>query len=287
MKIITRKLPSNHNLFLFGDSHIGNVLRHNKGFEKLINMMHSEYEGVAARHNYGWDHGDIIEAVTIDDPRISLDGIKDSIPTQQMATAIKEYRPIASKIIAMNEGNHPLKLWRFGPLTKLICNELKITYATWSAKLIARDSRGQLLYKSFHTHGRKSITSTADDPKRRIVNKRLILKRHLKYKMGDCILMCEGHTHKLIICGPETELYMKDDGEKIKQGYTMDEIDQTDDFIHPDHRTYVNTGSFVRLYGKDISGYAEIAGYDPIETGFAVARIRNRKLQGVDAIYLN
>ena len=253
----------------------------------MVNMMHSEYEGVPAKGNYGIDHGDIIEAITIDDPRISLEGIKDAIPTVQMAQAVKEYRPIAHKMLFMCEGNHPFKLWRFGPITQLICDELKIAYGTWSAKLVARDARGQLLYKSFHTHGRKSITSTADDPKRRIVNQRLILKRHLKFKMGDCILMCKGHVHKLIVCGPESELYMKDDGVKIKQAYTMDHTDQTDDYIHPDHRTYVCTGSFLRLYGEDVSGYAEIAEYDPLELGFYIARIRNRKLKGVDVITLD
>ena len=287
MKIITKQLLSNHNIFLFGDSHIGNALRHKKGFDKMMNMMHSEYEGVPAKGNYGIDHGDIIEAITIDDPRISLEGIKDAIPTVQMAQAVKEYRPIAHKMLFMCEGNHPFKLWRFGPITQLICDELKIPYGTWSAKLVARDARGQLLYKSFHTHGRKSITSTADDPKRRIVNQRLILKRHLKFKMGDCILMCKGHVHKLIVCGPESELYMKDDGVKIKQAYTMDHTDQTDDYIHPDHRTYVCTGSFLRLYGEDVSGYAEIAEYDPLELGFCIARIRNRKLKGVDVITLD
>jgi len=287
LKIITKELPVNHNVFLFGDVHIGNVLRHKKGFDKLKHMMNSEYDGIPAKHNFGIDHGDIIEAITIDDPRISLEAIPNAIPTAQMKQAIKEYQPIAHKLLFMLEGNHPLKLWRFGPITQLIADELKVPYGTWSAKLVARDKRGQLLYKSFHTHGRKSITSTADDPKRRIVNQRLILKRHLKFKMGDCILMCKGHVHKLIVCGPENELYITDDGTKIKQAYTMDHVNQTDEFIPWDHRTYVCTGSFVKLYGDNMSGYAEIAEYDPIEIGFAVARIRNRKLQGVDAITLD
>ena len=187
----------------------------------------------------------------------------------------------------MNESNHPLKLWRFGALTQIICEKLNVPYATWSAKLVVRDSKGQLMYKSFHTHGRKSITSTADDPKRRKTNLELILKRHLKFKMGDCILMCKAHVHKLIICKPESELYITDDSEKTQQGYTSDHVSQNDDFIHPDHRWYVATGSFLKLYGENVSGYAEIGEYDPIELGFAVARIRNRKLQGIDPIILD
>jgi len=284
LKIITKKLPSNHNLFLFGDDHEGTTLRHKKGWDKLVNMMHSEYEG--CKQNFGWHHGDPIEAIMVDDPRYHPDTVETSIPMEQMERAIKNIEPISHMVLGMNESNHPLKLWRFGPISQIICDRLNIPFATWSAKLIARDSKGQLLYKSFHTHGRKIINSTADDPKRRIVNQRLILKRHLKFKMGDCILMCKGHVHKLIICGPESELFLSDDGDKIKQGYTMEDVNQTDNFIHPDHRTYVCTGSFLRLYGQGVSGYAEIAEYDPIELGFAIARFRNRKLQGVDAITL-
>jgi len=278
-------LPSNHNLFLFGDDHIGTTLRHDKGFNKLINMMHSEYEG--CKNNYGVHHGDFCEAIMIDDKRFHPDTSEITIPDLQLEKAIKLYQPIKHMLLTILEGNHPLKLWRFMAMTQKLCGELGVPFGTWSTKLVVRTSRDQLMYKSFHTHGRKTITSTADDPKRRLVNQRLILKRHLKFKMADTILMCKGHVHKLIICSPETELYMTDDGEKMKQNHTLDDIDQTDRYIHPDHRWYVCTGSFLKLYGENVSGYAEIAEYDPIELGFAVARIRNRKLVGVDPVYLD
>jgi len=181
LRIITKRLPSNHNLFLFGDDHEGTTLRHRKGWQKLINMMHSEYEGCKA--NYGWHHGDPIEAIMVDDRRYHPDTVSGEggipLPLNQMEQAIKNIEPIAHMVLGMNESNHPLKLWRFGNITKEICERLKIPYATWSAKAVIRTTHGQLMYKSFHTHGRKSITSTADDPKRRTVNQRLILKRHL------------------------------------------------------------------------------------------------------------
>ena len=280
-----------HNYFLFSCDHEGNILRHKKGFEKMIHMAHSEYKG--CKNNFLWHHGDPVEGITMDDPRYHPDCIdpNSSVPAQQVKNAIKNLKPIAHLILGMNESNHPLKLWRYGNITKMICNSDKfkkpIPYGTYAAKLVARDSRGQLMYKSYHTHGRKSINSAADDPKRRIVNMRLTLKRHLKHKMGDCILMSKAHVHKLIICGPESELYMKDDGDKVTSGHTMDGINQTDEFIHPDHRTYVCAGSFLKLYGDGVSGYAEIAEYDPIELGFAIARFRDRRLVGVDAIYLD
>jgi len=285
LKIITKKLPSNHNLFLFGDDHIGTTLRHRKGFEKLLHMMNSEYEG--CNNNFGVHHGDFMDAITIDDRRFYPETTEDIIPMKQLEYAINLYQPIKHKLLVILEGNHPLKLWRFGKLTEMLCNSLGVTYGTWTAKLNIRTTRSQLMYKSFHTHGRKSITSTADDPKRRIVNQRLILKRQLKFKMGDAILQCKGHAHKLIICGPEPDLYLTDDGEKIHHHHTMDEVDQTDTCIHPDHRYYICTGSFLKLYGENVSGYAEIGEYDPIELGFAIAKVRNRKLVGVDSVYLD
>jgi len=250
-----------------------------------MDMLEQEYDG--CRNNFGVHHGDFLEAIMQDDRRFDPKTTKSSYPLEQLKWAKKLYEPMKHRLLMILEGNHPLKLWRFGNLTEQLCEDLKVPYGTWSTKLVVRTSRDQLMYKSFHTHGRKSITSTADDPKRRIVNQRLILKRHLKFKMGDCILMCKGHVHKLIICGPEPDLYLTDDGDKIKQHHTMDDVSQNDSYIHPDHRTYVCTGSFLKLYGTDVSGYAEIAEYDPIELGFAIARIRNRKLVGVDAIYLD
>ena len=69
MQILKHKLPANFNLFLFGDDHEGTLLRHNKGWNKLVNMMESEFEGIKPRHNYGVHHGDFIEAITVDDYR--------------------------------------------------------------------------------------------------------------------------------------------------------------------------------------------------------------------------
>jgi len=94
--------------------------------------------------------------------------------------------------------------------------------------------------------------------------------------------MCKGHTHKLIICDPERELYLADDGHDIVHHYRG--AGQAQEYIHPDHRYYVNTGSFLKMFEIGHSGYAEIAEYDPVELGFAVAKIRDRQLIGVDPV---
>ena len=111
----------------------------------------------------------------------------------------------------------------------------------------------------------------------------LILMRHLMKKAGDCVVQYKGHTHKLLVCNPESGLYLYDDGEEIRQGYTTE--NQNARYIHPDLRWYVNTGSFVKLYRDDeLTNYAEVAEYDPIDLGFAVTRVREGKVVKVDKI---
>ena len=294
MKIITKQLPVNHNLFLYSCDHEGNILRHDKGFKKMIHMVHSEYEG--CKNNFCWDFGDSVEAIQVDDPRFSFATVnpKYSVPMLQMFQAVKHRKPIAHIILGMNESNHPLKLWRFGNITQTICDKLNekhgghIPYIPWAGKLVARDSHGGIMYRMFNTHGRLAINSRVPDPKRRKTNNQLKLKNQLAPMMGDCILMAKAHIHKIINCHPDRELYITDDGDKTKQGYTQgDEVDQTASFIHPDNRYYVAVGSFLKLYGENVAGYAERFEMQPIELGFQIARIRNKKLQGVDPIYLD
>ena len=112
----------------------------------------------------------------------------------------------------------------------------------------------------------------------------LILKRHLKFKAGDCAVMVKGHTHKLLVCKPEAELYLTDDGKRIQQKYTG--WGQNEEYIHPDARWYGNTGSFLKLHGKGISGYAEIFEYDPVELGFLILKVRRKRIQSLDPYYL-
>lgn len=282
MRLLTKQLEANHNLFFFGDLHDGSVLSSEKGWYTLENMMNSEYDGCS--NNYGVDMGDMIEAILADDPRFSPEKFDEPLPLVQMNMAIKKREPIKDKLLTILMGNHERKLWRFGDITQEVCKKLDIPYGTYTSKLTINDSKGNLMYKNFVTHGFRNITSTADDPIRRRVNMELILKRQLKHKAGDCAVMVKGHTHKLIVCKPEMELYLIDDGKQVKQAYTG--WGQSESYIHPDARWYGNSGSFLRLYGKDVSGYAEIFEYDPVELGWLILRVRNKKIISLDPYYL-
>lgn len=278
MELITKKLPINHNLFLFGDDHEGTILRHNDGWNQLVDMMHSSIDGLPESANFGVHHGDFMEGIMIDDPR--YDGLTEQgLPLQQLYNSQRNIDPIKGKLICMLEGNHPIKLWKFGRLTEQLCKELGVQYGTWTAKITYRDTRGEIMYKHYCAHGRKTINSTADDPRRRKANMELILKRHLKFKAGDCVLQSKGHTHKLLCCEPEVDLYLSDDEKAVHQNYTS--ADHTAEYIHPDLRWYVNTGSFLKSIGIGLSGYAEIAEYDPVELGFYIVKVRDREIQEI------
>lgn len=282
MKLISVKLPGNHNLFHFGDLHDSSVLSSTSGWNKMVDLILSEYDG--CRNNYGIHGGDMIEAIMVDDPRTDEEKLKEPMPLAQIKEAKRKLEPIKDKLIAILMGNHERKLWRFGNITQEVCEHLGVEYGTYTAKITIQDNKGDLMYKVYETHGYKTITSTADDPKRRRVNMNLILKRHLKFKAGDCAIMIKHHAHKLLVCAPEPELYMTDDGKKIKQAYTSG--GQTEGYIHPDARWYGCAGSFLKLYGDGISGYAEIMEYDPVELGFLVTKVRDKRIVEVKAHYL-
>lgn len=282
LRLITKQLPNNHNIFFFGDKHEGSVLSSRKGWRILINMMHSEYEGCS--NNYGCEGGDDLEAITVDDRRFSREKLTEPLPIEQANQAVEIRQPIKGMMLYKLLGNHCRILWKFGDLMADMCRRLGVDYGTYSCKLTVVDKNGDLMYKVFDTHGFKSINSTADDPIRRETNMKLILKRHLKHKAGDCAVMIKHHVHKLLVCRPKPELYLVDDGKRIKQAYT--EYGQAESYIHPDARWYGCAGSFLKLYGNGVSGYAEIAEYDPVELGFLILQVRNKKIVSLDPIYL-
>jgi hypothetical protein len=277
MEILSYNLPLDWNLFLFGDDHEGAALRHDHGWEQLVDMMHSDYSGLPQSRNYGVHHGDIIEAIQTDDKRYESHETREPLTLAQIYQSIRNLDPIKKQMLCLLDGNHPQKLHKFGGISGHIAKELDIPYGTWAAKLIYKDYKDNIQFKHFCTHGSGSISSVADDPERRKTNYRLSLKRKLKNKFGDTVLNSMGHTHRIIICEPTRDLFITDEDHELKQHYTgPPKIPMG--YIHPDFRWYVNTGSFLKLYGDGISGYAERAGYDPQELGFVCCLIRKGQI---------
>jgi len=284
MKLIEKIVPKNFNLYLSGDFHIGSSLCHIDGIKKMVDMAQKDYDGVS--NNFVVLHGDSLEAITHDDKRFDSATTSSELskPFQQAEFFIELMKPIRHKIVVNLLGNHEAKLVRnYGDLAEWISRELNVPYGTYTSIINYKTDDGTSLFKHMATHGYGSSNSSADDPLRRETTMKLSLKKKLMEKQGDCKLMSMGHTHGLRVCEPTNKLYISSTGDNLKQNYTLN-LDDGSEYIHPDNRYYVNTGSFYKLYGNGVSGYAERAGYNPLENGFCIARIRNGKIFNVDRI---
>ena len=285
MILLRKVVPRDFNLFLFGDDHEGTVFRHKEGWDQLVKMMSGRYEGLSKAHNFGVDHGDIVEAIMIDDPRYAADTVT-AVPLQQIQVAIESRKPIASKMVALLDGNHPRKLSRFGELTKHVCEKLKVPFGTYTCRITYVTEDGEILFKHYATHGSRNISSRAKPYERARTNMKIRLVDLLQDKSSDCILSSRGHSHKILIKRPTCKLELYDNGRTIKQGFSGGWP------VYPspvpeESRWYVNAGSFLKLYcDMPISGYAEIAEYDPVELGFAVGIVRNGRITDIKKEFL-
>jgi len=278
VEILSRELPADHDLILASDFHEGTILQEVRGLFEMRNLVKCQKNTFLA---FG---GDAVEAISVDDKRYSRDTEDPNTPTplRQYRRTKDFFEPIANKTLFALLGNHDWMVSvRYGNyLQTELCPDLKIPYGTYTTKLSVKDKKGRQMYKLFYTHGARSISSTADDPIRRDANMLLQLKRRLAMKAGDCEVMAMAHTHKLLVCPPISGLYLHDDGKKIRSAYTGIRTGEGQ-WIHPDHRYYVNTGSFLKLYGEHVSGYSERFGYDPVELGYAVIECRGGKIANI------
>jgi len=275
MDILDFAVPANYELILFGDNQEGNILSYKKGYQQAIQYI------LDAKNRFALHMGDEMEAFWISDPRYDP-AILQTDPLSQQKTVVKDLAPLAKakRLITILRGNHTDKLYpMIGDITKNTCEDkLHIPYGGWSCVVKLNDKNG-LQFKGYFTHGRKLIRSVADDPIRNLANLQLQLKQHLKYKFGDALLMAKAHTHRLIVSDPRSQLYLTTEpGEGIKEKYTHF---RTTGYIHPDHRWYCNTGSFLKTFGENVTSYSEKYEYDPVELGYIVVEVRDRLIINV------
>jgi predicted phosphodiesterase len=282
MKRIEFELPADCEIIALGDTHIGSVLCHRGGIKKVIDYIKNT-------PNVFWLHmGDWIEAIASDDIRYSSDTVQQPIPLKQAQDVIDLFKPIADKGICGLKGNHELKLHRYGDLAEFICRSdggLGINYGTYAARVVFKTDKKEV-FKAFLWHGptKGQISSNAKDWEQRQANMRAALKMKLKYKMADCAIMLMGHVHKLIAIEPTRQLIIKDGKDSVKHDYLSGK--QTGDYIDPDLRWYGCTGAFLKLYQDGVSGYAEIAGYDPVELGYLKIKIIGGIIKDIERIII-
>jgi hypothetical protein len=113
-------------------------MSHDDGINQLIDRVRAE-------NTYLVKMGDVIEAITLDDKRYDRTARND-IPLRQAQEAIERYTPVKKKLVAWLQGNHELKLWKFGNLSQFMAEELEVPYGTYTAIIEVSDEYG-LMYR--------------------------------------------------------------------------------------------------------------------------------------------
>ena len=275
MQRIEFDAPMDFNLIDHGDTHLGDLLCSYSGIERLMEYV------LAEPYRYWIHKGDWIEAITTDDKRFNEDTAERITPSQQRDKAIKLYKPIAHRGIVGLFGNHEAKLHRYGNLAKEICDGLGVQYGTYSCRVLFKHGKKKL-FNGFFTHGRWQFNSQAKDHEQRNANMKAMLKMRLRMKVGDSAIMSCGHAHRLMFVEPVQRLYLHDTPNGLKQAYLQGK--QTGLYIDPDDRWYGCSGAFLRLYADGLTGYGEMAGYDPVELGFLVWKIRDGLITGCERV---
>lgn len=283
------KVPVDFNLFLVSCHHLGSVLCHESGWKQLVDHINSSIDGLPVKNNRYWDCGDPIEAIDPLDKRWVRDTMQLTV-LEQMDGAVEARRHIAWAMIGMNESNHPWKYIRtIGCVTKHILQAIEkkystpVYYGTWASRVAFVSRRNELVFKMLARHGRKSISSTSPDPIRRKAYKEFRLKKILEQnRADDCVLQVRGHTHEQIMVEPMSDMYITDDGRELVKAYKP--IEMNAEYIDPSLRWYVSPGSFLKTQALHISGYGEIGEYEPLENGYALCKVRNRRINSVEFV---
>jgi len=300
MQLISKTLPPSHRIVLAGDLHLGTIAYHEKGWLKLVKRVMEEEDLYIALG------GDLVESILVDDKRFQASTHDPKVPPMaQMDWVKSDLALIKDKILFILNGNHELKLMKYGDLTKRMCmgdqyidraetegrtvvdKGLGVPYGGFSTKLsvyVSEHKKRKFCYKLFYTHGRLTVKSVADDPIRRRANMSIQVKRKLFPLCGDAVIMATAHCHQLIAVPPNHELYMTDDGVDILGNYTRGM--QTGNFIPPNLRWYVSTGSFLKSQILGATTYSEAAMYPPSDLGYAIVHCEDKKITNIEEVFI-
>ena len=252
--------PSEFNLHLLGDTHIGNIAFAEEKLKKVIQRIKRDKKGLVGLM------GDMCEAIHVGDKRYSPDvhAGKFGRITEQAKHVANLLRPIKDQIVFCLDGNHENKLRDVLNVGELIRDYLDcpMKYGAFSMKVDFG------AFKLFAVHGRGSVNSMAGDPKQIEVNDGIRIKRKLRHLAGDCMVMCLGHIHKMRVCEPTSGLHMVDGEDGDLKGVYPTIAHTPEGAIPEEYRWYGSTGSFLRTQMDGVTTYSEEGMYSPTELGY-------------------
>ena len=285
--LILDRMPSNFELILAGDFHIGNADISEHKIQRLKAKLRAKKNIFMALG------GDQLEAIDVTDKRFNLDehtggGMSSRIDMQRDAF-IEYFIEVSDKVLWMLDGNHEVKWWNQFRPTKDIADAFKTTYA--NGVMLKAIFPG---FRLLDWHGNGFINSKAGDSAQRASNDRISLKRKLRDLPGaDCEVVSCHHFHKIIISPPNRIMEMisdKDKGQLVSH-YTKPQriwIDEKRELyrVPEDDKWFVCSGSFLRTYVEDRMSYAERFGFKAAELGILSVIVQNDKIKDVKPDYL-
>ena len=280
-------MPSNFELVLAGDFHVGNA----DISEHKIQRLKAKLK--AKKNIFMSLGGDQLEAIDVSDKRFNLDehtggGMSSRIDMQRNAF-IEYFTEVSDKILWILDGNHEVKWWNQFRPSNDIAEAFKTTYANGAmCKAIFPG------FRLLDWHGCGYINSKAGDSAQRASNNRISLKRKLRDLPGaDCEVVSCHHFHKIIVAPPNEIMEMISDKEnsKLVSHYTKPQriwIDQKKDLyrLPEDDKWFVCSGSFLRSYVEGRMSYAERFGYKPTQLGVLIVKVKNDKVVDIQPDYL-
>ena len=285
------ELPGNFTLFLWGDTHIGNIAASTDTMRKFIRKVK------ATKHGYAAFGGDQLECKTVDNPHFSLEihaNRAARIDAQRDAFA-DIFQRLEGDVLWFLDGNHEGN--------PRIRHAFHIT-EDLRRKFHSRDEGigftvlTKVLFPGFRLLDwhpfRFSVNSKAGDPHQIETNEKVRIKRELRKLPGhDCEVAVMHHIHKIRISAPIVELHMLTDPARhdLVQKYTEPSriwVDRARDIyrIPESERWFASSGAALRTYMEGVTTYGVPVGYAPTELGCLKIQVQDDKLRNVTKVVL-
>jgi hypothetical protein len=261
------------------DWHVGSKCFHEEAAHALVERVKDE----KAFLTFG---GDAIEGKTIDSPHFNPDGLKHTqLNIHNQADAFVEIlKPIASRVLMVQIGNHELYLLKNFDIVKYMCDRLGRPqayghYQTWL------NMCGLTLH---FWHGRPTMPRGAKDPIQREANQKAWLKNKMFGLAGSAHAQYMAHTHYCMIVPPIEQYALLDHGDNVRGRYFTEQVRDIggDTWVPPDARWFVNTGTLRRGGGFDHMDYSEVAGYAPPPIACTRTEIRDGRIHTIEKVML-
>ncbi len=277
-------LSSNYTLFLWGDIHegAGEDMVDYSAIEKCKRLLK------AGKNRYLVLGGDLIETIAPHDKRYNIIAHRQRID-MQMKNIIDLFNPVADKILWVLCGNHEYKMLNIMDISAEIAKAWDTSYGGFMCRAFMPT------FKIFDWHSTIRVNPKAGDHRQIKTNREITIKRALRNKAGDCLVMALHHVHQLIVHPPDYhKIEIMDDGKRLSEFYARDiSFNMCGNvFIPEDYRWYLACGSAKKLFaspssrGEKLIPWEETVDLCPAEIGCIKLCVKNDRLVSVGEEYL-